>query len=188
MKKDLYIDCDGVILDTIVMAFSEMELLGIDTSNELEIDKYFQNVNWKDLIERSGEINDSCRKIIALSDSNIFRNVAVLTHHCSYNEGKIKKDEFDKSLPNIQVFNVPKKIPKHFAVKANNNILVDDSKEKIIGWVNAGGIGVLFKKNIERFTCPSYDVPYFIINDLNDLIFVNNIINEYQKSMKVKRR
>ncbi len=182
MKRDLYIDCDGVIFDTIVVAFSDMELMGIDTTNQEAITNYFRNVNWEDLIKRSGEINDSCMKILKLKASNVFNLVAVATHHCSYLEGKVKKDEFNELLPNIQVFNIPKSIEKHYAVKANNNILVDDSKEKIIGWVNAGGIGVLFDKNNSNLIFPTNDKPYFITNDLKHLILINAYLNELERN------
>ena len=51
MKRDLYIDCDGVIFDTIVVAFSDMELMGIDTTNQETINKlydtYYKNIKEK---------------------------------------------------------------------------------------------------------------------------------------------
>lgn len=46
MKRNLYIDCDGVIFDTIVIAFNDMKLLGIDTKDELMVTRYFQNIDW----------------------------------------------------------------------------------------------------------------------------------------------
>ncbi len=187
MKRNLYIDCDGVIFDTIVIAFSDMELLGIDTKDDLMVTKYFQNIDWINLINRSGQINDSCKKIIELANSNIFNNVAVATHHCSYMEGEMKKVKFNEVLPNIQVFNIPKKIEKHFALKANKNILVDDSLKKITGWVKAGGIGVLFNKDVDTLIYPN-DTPYFITNDLSDLVLINDYINEIEKSIKIKVR
>ena len=188
MKRNLYIDCDGVIFDTIIVAFSDMELLGIDTKDDLMITKYFQNIDWINLINRSGQINDSCKKIIELANSNIFNNVAVATHHCSYNEGKMKKIKFNELLPNIQVFNIPKKIEKHFALKANKNILVDDSLKKINGWINAEGYGVLFKKDVDTLIYPTNDAPYFITNDLSDLKIINDYINEYEKNLKIKAK
>lgn len=88
-------------------------------------------------------------------------------------------------LPNIQVFNIPRKIEKHFALKANKNILVDDSVSKINGWVQAGGIGVLFDKDVDTLIYPN-DTPYFITNNLSDLVLINNYINELEKSIKIK--
>ncbi len=187
MKRDLYIDCDGVIFDTMVIAFSDMELMGIDTTNQEAITNYFRSINWEDLIKRSGEINNSCMKILKLKASNVFNLVAIATHHCSYLEGKVKKDKFNKLLPNVQVFNIPRNIEKHHAVKAKDNILVDDSRKKIIGWINAGGYGVLFDKNTSNLEFPTNEKPYFITNDLNSLVFINNYINEYKK-LKVKAK
>ena len=179
MKRDLYIDCDGVIFDTITNAFIEMEMLGIDTSDELAITNYFQNVNWHELIQKSGQINDSIRKILLLKESNLFNNVAIATHHCSYLEGQVKSMEFQELMPSVQVFNIPKKIPKHYAVNSHGNILVDDSRKKIIDWINDGGYGVLFKQDINSLTYPTVTKPYFTINDLMDLVLINEFLDKY---------
>lgn len=189
MKRDLYIDCDGVIFDTMTNAFIEMEMLGIDTSDELAVTKYFQNVNWHELIQKSGQINDSIRKILLLKESNLFNNVAIATHHCSYLEGQTKSMKFQELMPSVQVINIPKKIPKHYAVNSHGNILVDDSRKKIVDWINDGGYGVLFKQDIDSLTYPTVTNPYFIINDLMDLVLINEFLDKYVTTKeKVKNR
>ncbi len=191
MKRDLYIDCDGVIYNTIDYAFQNMKTLGIDVTNQDAITNYFKNCNWVQLIRNGGQINNSCQKIVNLKRSNLFRNVAVATHHCSFIESQIKNTEFEKELENIQIFNIPKKIPKHFALNARGHILVDDALEKIIGWINDGGYGVLFNQSAEGLSFPSYHQPYFITNDLSDLIVINNFINynlEEEKKLNNSKR
>ena len=59
MKFNLYIDCDGVIFDTINYAFQNMKKLGINTLNEESVFNYFKNANWANLLNESGQINDS---------------------------------------------------------------------------------------------------------------------------------
>jgi len=94
MKRDLYIDCDGVIFDTIKYAFNEMRRLGVDLSNDELITKYFKEVDWNNLITKSGIINNIINKINLLKESDVFDLVCVLTHRCSWNEGVIKDEKF----------------------------------------------------------------------------------------------
>lgn len=186
---DLYIDCDGVILDTMTAAFKEMKELGIDLSNDDNITKYFIEVDWNNLIEIGGEINNSLEKINIIKDSNIFKLVCILTHRCSYQEGVVKTNNFKKNIPNIQVITVPKKIKKHFAVNARGNYLIDDSKSKVLSWIKDGGIGVLFNQNIDHLIFPyelSNDQPYFITNDLLDILEINKLIDEIKIYKKTR--
>lgn len=62
MKRNLYIDFDGVIFDTITFAFLEMEKLKIDIKDNEMVTDYFKKVNWYYLIEMGGIINDSLKK------------------------------------------------------------------------------------------------------------------------------
>ena len=60
MQK-LYLDCDGVILDTINMSYKMIKEKGITKSEE--IDHFYQNLSWEQLIIEAGEINNSITKI-----------------------------------------------------------------------------------------------------------------------------
>jgi len=186
MKRDLFIDCDGVIFDTITYAFNEMRRLGVDLSDQDLITKYFKDVNWHDLIRNSGVINDSINKINYLKESDVFDLVCILTHRCSWNEGVVKDQKFSHLTPTVKVITVPKKIAKHHAVNARGNILIDDDIKKIIAWINDGGIGVLFNQNITSLIEPyklNSEQAYFVTNDLCDLIEINRII-DLEKSLR----
>jgi len=174
--KDLYIDCDGVIFNTISVAFKEMKELGVDLSDEDAITDYFVKCDWDKLIKEGGIINDSIEKIKILSESESFNSVQVATHRCSYLEGVIKTDKFRELIPNVKIVTIPKKIPKHYAVPANGHILIDDARHKIEDWVNAGGIGILFSQKVDRLIYPNEsEKNYFITNDLLDALVVNNL-------------
>lgn len=146
---NLYLDCDGVLLDTIRGGFNIMNELGIDLNDSVKVSTYFKYVNWKKLIEISGILDNSISKVKLLSESNIFKNISILTATHTYDEGCQKKDFFYNHLPNIKVNPVPFKLQKNFVVNTKNSILVDDNIKYITNWKNAGGIGVLFKLDSE---------------------------------------
>ena len=177
--KDLYIDCDGVIFNTIKIAFLEMQELGVNIKDDDAITEYFKYCDWNKLIETGGIINDSIEKIKILAESESFNTVQIATHRCSYLEGVIKTEKFKKLLPNIKTVTIPKKIPKHYAVPAEGHILIDDAKHKIIDWVNAGGIGILFTEKVDHLIYPfESNNNYFITNDLLDALVVNKLIKD----------
>ena len=66
MQK-LYLDCDGVILDTINMSYKMIKEKGI-TKRE-EIDHFYKNLSWQQLIIEAGEINNSITKIKKLMEA-----------------------------------------------------------------------------------------------------------------------
>ena len=64
MQK-LYLDCDGVILDTINTSYKMMEEENIETDEDRKI--FYSNLDWKELITKSGEIDNAIEKINALA-------------------------------------------------------------------------------------------------------------------------
>ena len=178
--RDLYIDCDGVTLNTIKPAFVEMKKIGIDTTNEEAVTEYFRTCDWNKLIKLGGEINNSLEKIKILHESNEFKRVTIATHRCSFNEGVIKTNEFNITIPDINVITIPKSIPKNFALKAENNILIDDALHKILEWIKDGGIGILFSEKVDRLIYPGEfgNDNYFITNNLLDCLIVNDLYKE----------
>ena len=56
--KQLYIDFDGVILDTMAKSYEELEKVGINKKDKEKVMEYFRNVDWKKLINETDEIND----------------------------------------------------------------------------------------------------------------------------------
>ena len=175
--RNLYIDCDGVIFDTIKVAFREMKELNVNLADEFEITNYFKNVDWNYLIDKGGILNDSIEKIKLLDESNEFDSVKIATHRCSYDEGIVKTKRFSELIPNIKIITIPRKINKHHALPAYNHILIDDSKTKVREWIENGGIGIVFNPNVDHLIYPYElnDNPYFITNDILDALVVNNL-------------
>ena len=50
MKRRLYIDFDGVVMDTIPFLYSALEKSGVDLSNEREVSIFFSTYDFNKII------------------------------------------------------------------------------------------------------------------------------------------
>lgn len=161
MKK-LYIDFDGVILDTIKTTYELMDQIGIDKNNPKCSREFYRTLDWDKTLLDTPQINHSINKIKLLMDSNKFE-VAVLTHVVTYNEGVAKIKYLKNYLPELPVILVPKEFSKTEFVYPKDSILVDDYTENLREWKNAGGIGIKFSQNKK-------ENPFSVINDLEEIL------------------
>ena len=148
MKINLYLDCDGVILDTIPTIDKALQKVGYtykgQSKNETFMKDFLKNkFNWEEEIELIPILDDSVNKIKKLDKKNIF-NIKILTHVISDKEAKAKEKLFAELLPNIEVITVPKDIKKSEMVEVKNSILVDDYLSNVVDWNNKDGIGIKF--------------------------------------------
>lgn len=157
MKK-LYLDCDGVILDTINKSYQMLKKEGITTEEGRK--KFYSSICWETLIIESGEINNSISKIKELTK---YYDIEILTHVHSENEGQEKIKYFNKVLPGINVIVVPKEIKKADFVDPTNAILVDDYTPNLEYWHEKGGIPV-------KFSDSGKECEFTVIKDLLELI------------------
>lgn len=157
MQK-LYLDCDGVILDTINKSYNMLKEAGI--TGEDEVTKFYSSIDWEKLIEESGEINDSINKIKILLD---YFDIQILTHVNTNYEARVKMEYFSKKLPGVNVIAVPKRVKKADYVTAKGSILVDDYTPNLDYWKEKGGIPVKFSDSLKECS-------YMVITDLLELI------------------
>lgn len=148
MKINLYLDCDGVILDTIPAIDKALQKVGYtykgQSKNEPFMKDFLKNkFNWEEEIELIPILDDSVNKIKKLDKEDIF-NIKILTHVISDKEAKAKEKLFAELLPNIEVITVPKEIKKTEMVEVKNGILVDDYLPNVVDWNSEGGIGIKF--------------------------------------------
>lgn len=160
MQK-LYLDCDGVILDTISKSYKLLEEKNI--TDEAEKAKFYIGINWDDFIIYSGELDYSISKIKKIT--NIF-DVKILTHVHSENEGEAKIRYFAKELPGVEVITVPKTIEKCDMVDPKGAILVDDFYPNLWKWEQKGGIPVKFSNSNKEYNC-------YTISDLLELLKID---------------
>ena len=57
--KNLYIDFDGVIVDTIRVTYDMLDRLGVDRADAEKMSEFYYNLNWKQLLALTPIINDS---------------------------------------------------------------------------------------------------------------------------------
>ena len=143
--RNLYIDFDGVISDTIEVTYDMMEIQKIDKTDFDAVANFYQELDWESLLETTPLINNSMEKIEKLIASGRF-DVAILTHVSSQKEAVAKIKYIRKYLKEITIIPVPKAVSKTETVCAKNSILVDDFKGNLEEWEAAGGIGVRFFK------------------------------------------
>jgi hypothetical protein len=142
--KRLYIDFDGVILDTITRLYEEAERQEYDKS-DLE---FYRNFNYKCILKDKYIINDSITCVKKLIESSKFE-VSILTHCVSIKEGSDKVKYIRKHFPDITVIICPKDISKTKMVHTKDAILVDDYEGNLKEWEKEGGIAVKFSTKLK---------------------------------------
>ncbi len=153
--KNLYIDFDGVILDTISPVYNLAKKLNIDVKKEDDkIGLLFSKIDWEELINESSELADSINSIKKLEESKKF-NISILTHINSLREAKAKIEFINKIVDDLTIIPVPKSCSKTMMTKTKDAILVDDYSGNLREWKASGGIGVKFtkEKDDEEFKC-----------------------------------
>jgi len=181
MKLELYIDFDGVILNTIDIINKRLE------ENEIlkrgireEIQNFFFGQDWEELISISNQINDSIYCIKKIIDSGLY-DVRILTHVNTKSEAECKIEYLHKYIKGLEVIPVYYGNRKCDAVKCNNAILVDDSIKNLISWKEENGISVHFSDK-----CSSNE---FI--ELNRLDILMDMYSDFLKiieSKKIRKR
>ena len=153
--KDLFIDFDGVIYNSIEISYKMAEEANINKDYESYY-QFFKNLDWCQVLEESCEINEAFNCIRKIIDSGKF-NVFVLTHVISLEEAELKIKLIKEKIRDITVIPVPKKLSKAEVVKVKGAILVDDYPENLRQWASAGGIGVRFDLDMDGKGFPVID-------------------------------
>ena len=129
MKLKLYLDFDGVILDTAEIA--DKKMIDLNLTEIAEIDNYYKNIDWYLLMKEAKQINNSLSNMKKLIDSNLY-DIEILTHVNSEVERKLKEEYINKYFPKLKIISVSKEIEKCDAVIPKNSILVDDYIENAL--------------------------------------------------------
>ncbi len=146
---NLYIDFDGVILDTIPILDKVIDDNNIDILDFHAKRKIFSELDWENIVRNTPQINDSIESIKKLRKSNKF-NVAILTHINSIQEAVAKIKYLEEMLPDITKIVVPKEISKSKMLETKGSILVDDYGGNLDEWSQDGGIAIKFTQNEEK--------------------------------------
>ncbi len=146
--KELYIDFDGVILDTIPHLYQAADEAGRERSDS----KFYETFDFKKILKDENILNDSINCIQKIIDSKKF-NISILTHINSLQEGIDKVEYLRKFFKDITIILVPKKISKTKMIHTKGAILIDDYAHNLREWESEGGISVRFsqKRNGKGF-------------------------------------
>lgn len=159
-KINLYIDFDGVILDTITPQYKEIEEKQITKDEDLL--EFFQTYNWNSIIDDKYIINNAMENIKQIIDSNKF-NLSILTHVNSLPEAVLKVKYLRKYFKDITIIPCPKEISKTKMVHSKDSILIDDYAGNLREWAKEGGIPV-------RFSQKGNGKGYQVVKELNQII------------------
>jgi hypothetical protein len=160
--RRLYIDFDGVVLDTIPYLYSALEKSGANVSNESEIRVFYASFDFSKIINDDNILNDSINCINKLIESKRFE-ISFLTHVNSLDEACKKADYLRRHFKDITIIIVPKEISKIKMVHSKDAILVDDYSGNLREWEENGGIAVRFSKEMESHG-------YKVIDKLDQLL------------------
>lgn len=172
---NLYLDFDGVIADTIKVTYEIIKQKGIDLNDKEKVSEFYKNLDWKELLENTNEINQAFERIDLLQSSGIY-NIYILTTVNSLQEMQAKIDYIRNKNSCVSVICVPRGAEKNRVVNSSGAILVDDFKGNLISWQNSGGISIKFSNE--------KDDNFITINSLDKLIdgdILNKIINQTLK-------
>lgn len=160
--KRLYIDFDGVVMDSIPPLYDALEKSGANVNKEEEIREFFSNYDYNNVINDKLLLNDSIECINKLIESKKFE-ISFLTHVNSLAEGVVKVNYLRGHFKEITIIMVPKEISKTKVVHSEGAILVDDYSGNLKEWEENGGIAIRFSKDLES-------LGYRVINRLDQLI------------------
>ena len=148
-----FIDFDGVILDSEQRMLERKFNLGLhDHQNESEFDAYFEYTNlhpeeWDIIIREAKSINNSVEIIRELE--SLKKKIAILTKIHTLYEMKVKIENLRENRKICcPVFFVPPGIKKYQVINPNNQLLIDDSKKNVYGWIDNGGRGMIFDPSV----------------------------------------
>ena len=138
MQK-IYLDCDGVILNTENSLFEKYKNM---QQNDISINKsdYLRTFDWASWLYYCGDINNAINILLNYDPTNI----EILTKVHSIEEASAKINYFRYKNIKNNIIIVPSNINKNYVVGANGNILVDNSLINLSSWSFANGIPVYF--------------------------------------------
>lgn len=154
MNKDcIYIDLDGVILDSEERMLERKEKLGFHNhKSKKEFEEFFNYTNlhpeeWDYIIREASSINNATEIIRELE--SLKKKIAILTKIHTLYEMRVKVEDLRTNRKiNCPVYFVPPGVKKHNIIIPNGHLLVDDSEKNIKLWKENGGKGLIFDRTI----------------------------------------
>lgn len=147
--ENIYIDFDGVIMDTIRVTYDMLDRLEVDRSDTEKMREFYANLNWKQILSLTPIINDSFKCIKKLYASRKY-NIAILTHVNSLDEAIAKINHIRKYVKDVTIIPVPREVSKNKMCSTKGSILIDDYSGNLMEWEKEGGIGIQFSTDLTK--------------------------------------
>ena len=171
-KLEVYIDFDGVILDTMRKAANllfenyNIKLQTSSRDNIIEqqiISNFFKNLDWNYLLSETEEINESIKFIKLINSSNIYEPIiysAVNSTSEAYKKHLFIKERLNGVKHQFIMAHTPKTCDN------KSSVLIDDDNFNLVNWT---GYPIHFDSSIES--------PFPNIDDLGELYYLFYPIN-----------
>lgn len=176
MKLKLYIDFDGVILNTIEITYKRIRELYGEHASSLESSIFYRSIDWNKLLDECSPINDSIYYLNALVNSDLY-DVSVLSHVLSSHESEAKLNYLNNNVPGINFIPVMQPLPKWSSVDCKGTVLVDDFSDNLESWQEHGGIPIKFSLKDKKYE-------FITIKSLEELISLYSSLSLKVKKMK----
>lgn len=156
MKENcVFIDFDDVIVDSNTRMIERKEKAGfLDHKDRKQFIDYFtladQTVGeWEYIIKGAKSINNSVEIMRELE--KIKKDIVILTKIHSLKEMCVKIEDLRE---NRHIYSpivcVPPGIEKYNIIIPNGRLLIDDSSDNVNGWIQNGGTGLIFERNLSK--------------------------------------
>ena len=145
--KELYIDFDGVILDS----QERFKQIMLDNTNLEDWINYLSSIEWYNFLRECKEIDESLTTIEKLQK---YRNLkGIITRIHTFNEGIEKANFLRENNIEIPIFYVlPEQSKSSVVVPNKNRVLVDDDIKNCFDWETNGGVALLLDPYTKRET------------------------------------
>lgn len=147
--KNIYIDFDGVIMDTNRVTYDMLDRLEVDKTDSEKMSEFYSNLNWKKVLTLTPIINDAFGCMKKLYSSGRF-DLAILTHVNSLDEAIAKINFIRKYMKDVTIIPVPRELSKTKMCSTKDSILIDDYSGNLMEWEKAGGKGIQFSTNLKK--------------------------------------
>lgn len=169
--KNIYIDFDGVIMDTNRVTYDMLDRLEVDRNDSDKMSEFYANLNWKKILSLTPIINDGFKCIKKLYAKGKC-NIAILTHVNSLDEAIAKINFIRKYVNDVTIIPVPREISKTKMCSVKDSILIDDYSGNLIEWEKEGGIGIQFSTDLKK------DKGFPVIDCLDSILEIDFIVEK----------
>ncbi len=167
----VYIDFDGVLLDTWSVIFNEYyKTYKTEELDDPKLNEVMNRLGWKEILSNSEVIHNSLEKVKKLEK---IYDVCILSKINSEQEA-IEKEAFLKKHNINNMCFVPYTHSKTKYVDSKKAVLIDDTISNLEEWEQEGGIAISFHKDLNKKD--NFGIENTKYKTINDLLAIPTIL------------